>query len=286
MQVTVTGANGYLGRGVVAALLDLGADVFAVDYQTDGVDNRAMRKNLDLFSLKDPFEALGYPDVLLHLAWREGFVHNSPYHLNDLPKHCGFIKQMIDSGIHQVAVMGTMHEVGFYEGCITDETPCRPMNYYGISKNALRQFLEVVGGNSESVWQWLRGYYIVGKAINGSSIFSKIAKAAENGERFFPFTSGANQFDFLDYDDFCKLVALSVLQDEIAGIIEICSGRPESLASRVERYIEENQFDIELQYGQYPDRPYESKAVWGDSSKIEAVVNSCTTDRVKAMPWN
>ena len=29
-------------------------------------------------------ETLGKPDVLLHMAWRNGFVHNDPSHINDL----------------------------------------------------------------------------------------------------------------------------------------------------------------------------------------------------------
>lgn len=58
----------------------------------------------------------------------------------------------------------------------------------------------------------------------------------------------------------------------ITGIINICSGRPEKLAERVERFIAENGYKIKLKYGAFPDRPYDSKAVWGDSRKIEAVM--------------
>lgn len=35
------------------------------------------------------------------------------------------------------------------------------------------------------------------------------------------------------------------------------------MADRVERFIKENQYNIKLQYGAFPDRPYDSKAVWG-----------------------
>lgn len=65
----------------------------------------------------------------------------------------------------------------------------------------------------------------------------------------FPFTMGQNQFDFIDYEDFCKQVAAAVGQDEINGIINICSGKPEKLADRVERFIKENGYGIKLKYG-------------------------------------
>ena len=82
---------------------------------------------------------------------------------------------------------------------------------------------------------------------------------------------GLNQFAFIDYDEFCKLVADAVEQTEIDGVINICSGRPEKLGDRVERFIKENGFDITLKYGAFPDRPYDSKAIWGDDFKIRMI---------------
>lgn len=83
---------------------------------------------------------------------------------------------------------------------------------------------------------------------------------------------GKNQFDFIDYEDFCEQTVRAVGQDKITGIINICSGHPEKLADRVERFIKESGYAIKLKYGAFPDRPYDSKAVWGDSRKIEAIM--------------
>ena len=116
--------------------------------------------------------------------------------------------------------------------------------------------------------------YIVGNSKCGSSIFSKITLAAEEGKKEFPFTLGQNQYDFIDYPDFCSQVSAAVCQNREQGIINICSGRPEKLADRVERFIKENHYDIKLQYGMFPDRPYDSKAIWGDSTKIEKIMAS------------
>ena len=69
---------------------------------------------------------------------------------------------------------------------------------------------------------------------------------------------GLNQFDFISYDDFCDQVAAAVSQTNINGIINICSGRPEKLADRVERFIKENNYNIKLEYGVFPYRPYDS----------------------------
>ena len=129
-------------------------------------------------------------------------------------------------------------------------------------------------GQNKKLFQWLRGYYIVGNSKYGSSIFSKITAAEAEGKEEFPFTMGQNQFDFIDYEDFCEQVARAVIQDEILGIINICSGHPEKLADRVERFIKENGYKIKLKYGAFPDRPYDSKAVWADGDKIQKIMNN------------
>lgn len=274
MNVLVTGANGYLGRGIVKALLDFGEKVTATDFSIDGIDERANRVEGDIFSLTAPYEYFGEPDVLLHLAWKDGFIHYSDAHIRELPKHYDFIRKFIDSNVKSIAVMGSMHEIGFYEGCIKDETPCNPITPYGISKNALRELLFMLAKKQNTNILWLRGYYIVGNYLNGASIFSKIAAAEAEGKKEFPFTTGQNQYDFLDYDEFCNQVASAVVQSEINGIINICSGKPEKLADRVERYIRTNNFSIKLKYGAFPDRPYDSKAVWGDNSKITRILDN------------
>lgn len=271
MKIIVTGANGYLGRGVVKKLLDDGNEVIANDLKDDFIDKRAKIISGDIFSLDNPYQYFDSPDILLHMAWRDGFIHNSEKHMEDLPKHYHFVSKMIRNGIKQISVMGSMHEIGFYEGSINENTPCNPQSLYGISKNALRRAIELECKDTGIILQWLRGFYIVGNDKNGCSIFSKIVQAVHMGQKYFPFTMGLNQFDFIDYDLFCQLVADTVEQNEINGIVNICSGRPEKLSDRVERFINENGFDIKLNYGSFPDRPYDSKAIWGDDLKIKMI---------------
>ncbi len=274
MKILITGANGYLGQGIVKAVLDRNVEVVAADFAVDHIDDRADKKVCDLFAIDNPYYYFDKPDVLLHLAWRDGFVHYSDAHIADLAKHYEFIKKMAESGIKQITVMGSMHEIGFFEGSIKEDTPCNPVTPYGISKNALRELTAMLCKKNGVTFQWLRGYYIVGNSKYGSSIFSKITEAAEAGKKEFPFTMGLNQFDFINYEDFCKQTAAAASQDKVNGVINICTGRPEKLADRVERFIIENGYDIMLKYGAFPDRPYDSKAVWGDDSKIMEIMKN------------
>ena len=274
MKVLVTGANGYIGQGVVKALLKKKIEVVAADISCEYVDEKAERFSCNLFEIENPYEYFQYPDVLLHLAWRKGFEHYADEHIMDLPLHYQFIKSFAESKINRIACMGSMHEIGFFEGCIKEDTPCRPVTPYGIGKNALREVMTYLCQKNKKNYQWLRGYYIVGNSEHGSSIFSKITAAESEGKTEFPFTLGQNQYDFIDYDDFCEQVAAAVTQEKVNGVIDICSGFPEKLADRVEQFIRDHQYKIKLKYGAFPDRPYDSKAVWGNNEKIKSIMDS------------
>ena len=157
-RVLVTGACGYIGRHVVKSLLECGHHVIAADVRDDGCDLRAEMCLCDIFS-GDPelYQKLGSPEKLVHLAWLDGFVHNSPRHIEYLPLHYQFLDRMLSGGVEQVAVMGTMHEIGYHEGAIDEDTPAAPLSLYGIAKNSLRQACGVLQDRyPDAVFQWLR----------------------------------------------------------------------------------------------------------------------------------
>ncbi len=272
MKILVTGAEGYLGQGIVRALARDGIDIIATDIKKIDTEPSYEYIDADLFSIEDPYVFFNKPDCILHLAWRDGFKHDSDYHINDLANHYNFIRKMINSGIERVCVMGSVHEIGFFEGSVNENTPADPKSKYGIAKNALRNLVQLETLQAGIVFQWIRGFYIVGNTPNGCSVFSKIVQAEMRGQESFPFTTGKNQFDFIEYSDFCDQVAAVVEQDEINGIINCCSGFPERIGDRVERFISENGFRIKLDYGAFPERSYDSKAIWGNNDIIKRIM--------------
>ena len=189
-----------------------------------------------------------------------------------LSQHYAFIKNMIDGGVKYLSVMGTMHEIGYYEGCVDENTPTNPLSMYGIAKNALRQSSLLLAEKSNTALMWLRAYYILGDDSNNNSIFSKITQMEHEGKASFPFVSGKNKYDFINVDELAKQIAIASTQSEVTGIINCCSGKPVSLADKVNEFIEKNYFSIRPDYGKFPERPYDSPAIWGDNTKINLIM--------------
>lgn len=275
MKLIVTGGNGYVGSHVIKVLLDMGHEVLVCDIASDSVDKRAQFIDVNIFEeRKDIYDALGRPDICLHLAWRNGFVHNAPTQMGDLSAHYRFLTAMIDGGLKHLAVMGSMHEVGYWEGKIDENTPCNPLSQYGIAKDALRRSMTLYCKDHGVILQWLRGFYIYGDDQRNHSIFTKLLEAEKKGQEWFPFTTGKTKYDFITVEDLATQIACAITQDEITGIINCCSGDPISLADKIEGYIKENNLKIKLDYGKYPDRPYDSPIIYGDASKIKQIMKN------------
>ncbi len=278
-KVLVTGAGGYIGRHVAAALSDLGYAVTAVDARPFEADSRVKTYVCNIFSdASELYEKFGKPDILVHMAWRDGFVHQSPAHLEDLPAHYRFLKSMVEAGCRKVGVMGSMHEIGYYEGAIDENTPTNPSSLYGVSKNALRQLMEALQRTTPFTLFWLRGFYICGDDTNNCSIFSKLLQKAELGEEQFPFTTGTSQYDFIEIGDLALQIALVVTQDRVTGTINCCTGKPVALKDKVEAFIRERGLSIRLAYGVFPERPYDSKIIYGDNRKMKEILSAATNE--------
>lgn len=274
-SVVITGAAGYVGRHVVKAVADLGYDPVAVVRPGSAEQFGAGVRRVEADVLAPDFSIadLVGDDVaaLIHLAWQDGFVHNAPSHMMHLSAHFRLLSDAATAGVPRVAALGTMHEVGYWEGAITPETPTAPRSLYGIAKDALRR-ASLLALSDQTELTWLRCYYIYGDDRRNSSIFTRILEAVDAGKTRFPFTTGANKYDFIHVEELAAQIAAVAVTPGVTGIINCGSGAPVSLADQVEAFIAENELPIELEYGVFPDRPYDSPAVWGDDAALRSAL--------------
>ena len=220
-RILVTGANGYIGTHVVAEILRRGHEAIACDLKFDNVPAAASRLEMNIFDPETDFpRKLENVDCVIHLAWRNGFQHNAMSHIEDLPLHTQFLRCLLDAGVGTVCVMGSMHEVGYWEGAICADTPTNPLSLYGIAKNSLRQIGQLMFQGTDAHFRWLRGYYIYGDDERNHSVLAKILQADRKGQDWFPFTSGKNLYDYLPVDELARQIS----EEGYLAIIHVVKG--------------------------------------------------------------
>ncbi len=286
--VTITGAGGYIGRHVVSAVADLGYEPVAVVRPGKGgtadLDPRARIVEADLLVEGTDISATVAADTVafIHLAWQDGFVHNAPSHLRYVGRHLDVLTAAAQAGVPRVVALGTMHEIGYWEGPIEEDTPSAPRSLYGIAKDALRRSA-LLTLTDRVEFAWLRCFYIYGDDRRSNSIFGRLLTAADEGSATFPFTSGRNLFDFIHVDELARQIAAAAITPGEVGIINCATGRPISLAEQVEAFISDHDLDIRLEYGAFPDRPYDSPGVWGDARRIQSIMQSHPPETARSL---
>ena len=277
IRIAVTGAPGFLGRHVLAALAKADVDVVAHARTARPELAAAERRRwvcFDLAATPDAaFDRLGRPDTVIHLAWGGLPNYLSPHHFEaELPTQCRFLRGLAASGLKTLVVAGTCFEYGMRPGCLHEDTTPLPSNPYGFAKDALRRELEFLKETTPFELRWLRLFYLYGSGQPPTSLYSQFRAAVARGDRRFDMSAGEQLRDFMKVEDAAAAMVAVALAPRAPGILNICSGAPTSVRELVERWRAETAAEIELNLGAFPYPAYEPFAFWGDNRRLCALL--------------
>ena len=189
MKIAVTGASGFVGKHVLAALRTHDVEIYAVtrdaSHLNNGIDPSIRVVEMDIAHPDaNAFEQLGCPDVLIHLAW-DGLPHYKSLHHfeTELPRQYNFLKGLIESGLPALLVTGTCFEYGMQSGELSEDMLAQPNNPYGYAKNALRQQLQYLQSTRPFKLTWARLFYMFGEGQAANTLYSQIRAAALRGDK-------------------------------------------------------------------------------------------------------
>ena len=279
MKVSVTGATGFIGRHVIAELDRRGISATLLSRSASALSIYAEKHSVATFDLNAPspdtFDAIGRPDVLIHLAWDGLPNYQSPHHFEDeLPAQYRFLERAIAGGLANLFVTGTCFEYGMQSGPLHEELVARPISQYGLAKNALRVRLQDLQGSVPFGLTWARLFYIYGAGQAATALYSLVRAAVERGDRSFNMSGGDQQRDYLPVEEVARDIVTLALRGRNNGVVNVCSGVPISIRQLVEGWISENGWSIELNLGYYPYPDYEPMAFWGNREKLDRCLHS------------
>ncbi len=272
LKIAVVGATGFIGRHVVTELLKYDVDIVATYYSSKSKlisPSKVHWLNFDIGKSSDNiFSELGKPDVLIHLTWSGLPNYNSPHHYEtELPNQYDFLRKMILGGLKSVVIAGTCFEYGMQSGPLSADMETKPNNSYGFAKDVLRKQLEYLQLKYEFKITWARLFYMYGEGQSEASLLPQLQKAVLNNKKIFKMSGGEQLRDYLPVTEVAKQLVLLAQQPKNIGVVNICSGEPKSVRCLVEQWIEENNWNIELELGYYAYPDYEPMAFWGVVNK-------------------
>lgn len=276
-KFVVTGASGYLGRYVVMHLANDGQTVFALVRDSSSVD---FPQNVEVVegdiwrTNEAELSKIVAGATLVHLAWQDGFVHSSNRHMGELSNHFVFLEKAISLGVTKIVGLGSMHELGPISGPVAEDVIPQPRNQYGIAKNALRMSLDELCSRRGIDFLWLRCFYILGDDSRNNSVFSKMLELEAAGAESMPLTSGSTQFDFIDVSELGQLIQRAVKQNGLTGVLNLGSGRVMTLRERIDQFKVDNNLNLKLNFGEFPERAGIGEGCWPDLTKFNLNVDA------------
>jgi len=271
--IAVTGASGFLGRHVLAALAVLDVDVVAHARTPRPELAPAERLRWCCFDLAQPqddaFDRLGRPDVVIHLAWQGLPNYLSAWHVeSELPAQDRFLRGLVAEGLRRLVVAGTCFEYGMQSGCLREDSGAEPSNPYGVAKDTLRRHLEALNETAPFDLRWLRLFYLYGPGQPKTSLYSQFQAAMARGDTTFDMSGGEQLRDFMAVETAAAAIVDVALAAEAPRIVNICSGAPTSVRALVERWRADATSGIALNLGALPYPTYEPFAFWGDNGRL------------------
>ena len=276
MKVMVTGASGFVGQHVVVELLRRGHVVTAVGRHETKASNFAWFDHVRFIEsdihcpIINPFETLGRPEVVMHLAWTGLPNYSSLFHFEqNLPADYRFLKALIEGGTQQVLVTGTCLEYGMQSGELPETRPTRPTVPYGLAKDTLNKFLKSLKVTKPFTLQWCRLFYMHGIGQNPKSLLSQLDRAIDNGSSSFNMSHGEQLRDYLPVQVVAKRLVNVLEHSNFDGEINICSGKPISVRDLAMKHLYSRGKEIKLNLGYYPYPDYEPMEFWGKTEFSE-----------------
>lgn len=273
-RVLVTGAGGFVGSHVVAALATAGFEVVATGLRAPSLPSPARDLRfeaadlLDQVARRDLIERVA-PTHLLHLAWiaQPGVYWRSADNLQWAAASLDLVRAFRERGGVRAVAVGSCAEYAWGGArFIETETPCSPATLYGAAKDATRRLLEAFAREHELSFAWARLFFLYGPREKPGRLVSDALTALRSGTPF-PTSEGHQRRDFLHVEDAAGALC-ALLASEVAGAVNIASGTAVPVRAILAHLANAFRQSHLIRYGERRSSETEPAIIEGDVSRL------------------
>lgn len=229
-KVLITGANGFIGKYCIELLKNLDYEIHAIDKKitSDQKESDIFWYQVDLLERDEIFNIIEHvkPTHLLHMAW---YTSNNGY---DETIHYEWVKVGIDIivaftkfGGKRILGIGTCAEYDWGHSFMSeDSTPLHSDSAYGASKHALHIVSDQFCQQQNLSYAWARIFFVYGPKENKNRLLPYTINSILKGKEVL-ITNIEKLRDYLHVEDVAQAI-VSILDSDIQGSINICSGKP------------------------------------------------------------
>jgi len=276
--VLLTGASGFVGRQVLAALLARNVNVRLIlrkgkaEPCLEFSDTKMVIRSDDLFAEQDDWwdQHLVGVDTIIHCAWyaEPGLYLQSDKNLACMHGTIRMASAAARNGVRRFVGIGTCFEYDVDRGFLDIDIPLRPQNLYASTKAATYLVLDQLLKLHAVSFSWARLFYLFGDGEDSRRLIPFVHERLQKGLEV-ELTQGTQIRDYLDVkeagDQIVRL-ALSAHQ----GPANICSGIPQTVRQICESIADQYGLRHLLRFGKRPPNTTDPPCVVGVKTKLNA----------------
>ncbi len=272
-KVLITGGTGFIGRNVVAELINCGYEVHSIVCNRIAPEREGLvQYKMNLMDLSDVenFTKEHKFENIIHLAWyTDTKCIVSDLNVDWTIATLNLLRCFKENGGKKFLGAGTISEYEYKYGYfLEDSTPTDSQTLYGNSKNAIFNIAKIYCKQNGIEFKWPRIFNVYGPAEKSKRLVSSVINSCINGENIL--VSDCLKFqDYLHVEDVAKGI-VDVFENDIHGAVNICSGKPVQLRTIVEKITELTNFKGEVLWGAVP-AAFDYNLVVGNNEKLKSI---------------